>query len=150
MPFARPLLLALGLALLAAAPPAAAQDTAQDASGDGKVSIELNKVETVDGECRAYFVNRNGTDISFDDIRYNIYIFDENDIIQRYVTLFTGAMKPGKTSVWQFDIADKTCESISWILLNDIRSCEHENGPADLDCLSLISIDSRSPVRFTF
>lgn len=133
-------LLAAGSQVLAPGAPAMAQDA------DGRLGIELNKLEPQDSACRTYFVLQNGTDIGFTELVLDIYIFNGDGIIERRLAMDTRAVMPGKTQVRLFDVRDLTCDAIGRFLINGVLSCSDTEGERS-DCAGLLAFSTRTGVE---
>ncbi len=55
------------------------------------IGLELNRLEAVEGACRAYVVLQNDTDAAFSALRYDLVIFDADGIVTRRLALETAA-----------------------------------------------------------
>ena len=112
---------------------------------DPGIGLELNRLEAVEGACRAYLVLQNDTDAAFSALRYDLVIFDVDGIVARRLALETAPLVAGKTSLKVFDLAEIACDGIGRILVNSILECTDQTGGRD-DCLSLVRTTSRSDV----
>ncbi len=120
--------------------PASAQE-----SGD-RLSIELNKLEPQDAACRTYFVLQNGTQIGITELVLDIYIFNQDGIIERRLAMDTRAVMPGKTQVRLFDVRDLACDAIGRFLINGVLSCSDTDGERS-DCDGLLAFSTRTGVE---
>ncbi|MES1925647.1 Tat pathway signal sequence domain protein [Salinisphaera sp. T31B1] len=111
------------------------------------VEVELNKLEAVNGACRAYLVTQNLTDDRFDAFQLDVVMFDNDGIVARRLAVQIGPMAPQKTSLKVFDIPNLACGDIGQLLLNDVLECRDSNGSRD-DCLSLVSVSQRGNTPF--
>lgn len=126
------------LAFTAWCMPAAAQEG---------MKIELNKLESVEGACRAYMVFENNASSAYDSLKLDLVMFDPNGVINKRLAVEGGPLPAGKTSVKLFDIKGVSCADVDRVLLNDVLSCQ---GPAgDIDgCLEGIDTTSRHSAVF--
>lgn len=113
----------------------------------GGIEVELNKLEPVNGACRAYLVTQNLTDTRFDAVSLDVVMFDNDGIVARRLAVQIGPMAPDKTHIKVFDIKNLACDDIGQLLLNDVLECRADNGARD-DCLSLLSVSQRGSVPF--
>ena len=111
------------------------------------LTIELNKLETVEAACRAYLVFENKTEATYRSLKLDLVMFGQDGIILRRLAVEGGPLAESKTSVKLFEITGVTCEAIGRVLLNDVISCEDATGTRQ-DCLDTIVTRSRSPVTF--
>jgi len=116
-------------------------------TGGGAVEVELNKLEPVDGACRAYLVTQNLTDSRFDAFQLDVVMFDNDGIVARRLAVQIGPMTANKTSLKVFDIKNLACGDIGQLLLNDVLECRTDTGARD-DCLSLVSVSQRGNTPF--
>lgn len=133
-----PILLAL------AAPPVLAQSAA---SPVGAFSLELNRLDGVDGSCRVTLVEKNGTASSFAALKLDLVVFDGEGIVAKRVGVDAGPLKAGRTTVKTFDLKGLACDSVGRLLINDVLSCEVEGIAADT-CLDVVEPRSRASATF--
>ena len=113
----------------------------------GGIEVELNKLEPVEGACRAYLVTQNLTDTRFESVQLDVVMFDNDGIVARRLAVQIGPMPKNKTSIKVFDIKDLGCKDIGQLLLNDVIECRDASGKRE-DCLSLISVSQRGNTPF--
>ncbi len=128
---ARKVTLGVALAGLLAAPSVAAAAPS--------VSVELNKLEAADKDCRATLVVKNGKDTAFSELRLDLVVFDGDSVVAKRLIVDVAPLAAKKTSVKSFDIAGLGCDGISRLLLNDVPACG-----GDADCLGLVETSSRA------
>ncbi|UTW50600.1 Tat pathway signal sequence domain protein [bacterium SCSIO 12827] len=127
-------ILVLG-AMIAVAGPARA--------ADGRIGVELNKLEPLASACRAYLVLTNKAGMAFRDLKLDLVIFDTDGIVARRVAVQGGPIPDGKTSLKVFDIDGVQCPKISRFLLNGVMTCDTQDGKPG-DCVGLIDTTSRA------
>lgn len=120
----------------------------------GKLTVELNKFEPTEGGtdqsasgevgCRAYFLFRNETGVSFESFQMSLAIFDKEGVIDRLLAIDAAPLPVARTTLKLFDIPGLACADISQVLLHDIPACKPQNGAA-MDCFPLITLQSRTP-----
>jgi hypothetical protein len=136
-------LAALALAGLAgAAAPADAQEQAR-----GRVTLELNKVEPVDGACRIYLLLRNQTGQAFEKLQLELVSFDGQGVISQRVAVELGPLRADRPLAKLFDVPDTPCDRVSQLLVNEAVQCVTPSGPVG-DCLGMIATASRASVTF--
>ena len=135
---------AIAWALLLAMLPGAFAATGAQAA-DGRLGVELNKLETLSSACRAYLVLSNKTGMAFSDLKLDLVIFDNDGIVARRVAVQGAPVTAGKTTLKVFDIDGVNCDGIGRFLLNGVMTCAAASGGAD-DCVSLIDTSSRAQV----
>jgi len=128
----------VALSLLAAvgtAAPARAQ------SPSDAIGLELNKLEQVEGACRAYLVLRNGADAALDSLDLDLVTFQPDGVIGARFRIELAPVPGAKTIVKSFDFEGVTCEEIDRVLLNDVVDCAPLARPACLEALQLTSLN---------
>ncbi len=145
----RPLLFALAFCLAPIVAPASAQQESEPAAAAPPpgVTLDLNKLEPVEGACRAYLVLENGTDQAFSAFVLDLYIFGPDGVIAKRLAVETAPLVPGKTRVRPLDIVGTACPAVSKILVNDVLDCADPTGQRD-DCVALITTSSHSSAEF--
>lgn len=138
-------ILSLALSILSAA--AIALAPAASMAQTGKLNIDLNKFEPAEGGgCRAFFLFRNQTGLSFEGLEMSLAILDSAGVIDRLLTIDAAPIPVGRTTLKLFEIPETPCESISEILLHEIASCRPQNAE-EMDCFSILNLTSRTPAR---
>lgn len=120
--------------------------TAVHGAGPG-VQVELNKLETYDGTCRAYLVLENRTKSGFTSLQLDLVTFDTAGIVARHLAVEVAPLPPAKTRLRVFDAAALPCEKVARLLLNDVIACADGSGTRQ-DCLALLSTANRGTVPF--
>ncbi len=130
--------------LLAAGLLAAPQTLAQTPE---RIAVQLNTSESAGEACRLTFVIQNSRTEPVNKLGLDLVMFDKSDGVSGYAAVDFGALPAGKTIVRQYDVGKGGCDTISRVLLNEIRACEI-GGAQDGDCLSKLEISSRSEIDF--
>ncbi len=128
----------LGLIMLAGHAPAA--------RAAGGISLELNKLETNEGYCRAYFLFSNTDDKRYEDVKFDIAIFDKDGIVLKRLAISAGTLRVGKRTLKLFDIDGLACGDIGEVLVNDMLSCQAGGKPV-ADCIDLVTVSSRAEAK---
>ncbi|MGV6847144.1 MAG: hypothetical protein ACWA5A_02065 [Marinibacterium sp.] len=111
---------------------------------DGGLTVELNKFEQIDGGgCRAFFLFRNATGMSFDGFEMSLAILDGNGVIDRLLSIDAAPLPVARTTLKLFEIPDIACDNISEILLHELTSCRPQNGE-EMDCFPILALDSKT------
>ena len=113
------------------------------AAQDGRVGVELNKVETIENGCRTFFLFRNSTGTEFTGFEMSLAILDTSGVIDRLLTVEAAPLPAKRTTLKLFEIPEIACENISEVLFHDLAKCEAANG-APGDCFSTIDLSSRA------
>lgn len=145
----RAALIAACLAVSCAVLPASAQDATPDARGakaapaapKAPISVELNKLETLDTGCRAYVVVTNTTDAAYATLKLDLVMFKPDGVIGRRFAVDLAPLRKDKRSVKLFDLSGIGCDDVGNLLINDVLECRNDEGPVE-DCLSRLSVTS--------
>lgn len=112
-----------------------------------RLTVELNKTEASDdGGCRAFFLFRNQTGMSFEGFELSLAILDTNGVIDRLLSIDAAPVPAARTTLKLFEIPQIGCDSISEILLHEVPSCKPQNAP-QRDCFELIELQSRAATQ---
>ena len=126
--------LAAALALPAAAP-----------AETGRLTVELNKFEEIEGGgCRAFFLFRNETGQSFDGFEMSLAILDGHGVIGRLLSINAAPLPLERTTLKLFEIPGIACGDISEVLLHEMTACQPQN-EAEMDCFPILELNSRTP-----
>lgn len=128
------ILLASASAALAADPP--------------KLSLELNKLESVDKGCRIYLLVGNATDVAYPALKLDLVLFQPDGVIGKRIAVDLAPVKPQKRTLKLFDLDGLTCDRIASVLLNDVMECRSDAGPVDT-CVAGLALSSLSTVKFS-
>lgn len=110
----------------------------------GPLLVELNKFEEIDGGgCRAFFLFRNETGLSFEGFEMSLAILDANAVIDRLLSIDAAPLPVARTTLKLFEIPDIACAGISEILLHDMTACKPQNAD-EADCFAMIDLNSRT------
>ncbi len=109
--------------------------------------IELNKLEQVDGACRAYLLFENRTENAYRSLKLDLVMFGQDGVITKRLAVEGGPLSIGKTSVKLFEITGLSCESIARVLLNDVIDCQDLGGDIE-GCVDAIATSSKNQVEF--
>jgi hypothetical protein len=138
----------LAAAALAAAAwvPAAAQPAA-----DGRLALELGRLEPQDAACRTYVVMENRTATDFGTLRLDVFLFGRGREILGRVAVASRRVRPEQTRVLVFDVPGVDCGRVGALLLNGVLVCQEQGGRMRDDCGDLIDVRSRvDGVRMLF
>lgn len=114
------------------------------AQADAGLVVELNKVEAVEGGgCSAFFLFRNGTDMSFEGFEMSLAILDTGGVIDRLLSIDAAPLPVSRTTLKLFEIPEIACGDISEILLHDLTSCRPQNG-SEMDCFDILTLRSKA------
>jgi hypothetical protein len=139
VPWLRGNTVALGAALgiVLAAPPLLA--------AEGRLAIELNKLEDTDEGCRSLFVFDNETGHELNRFQVDLILFDREGVYAKQLLLDMAPLYEDKKVLASFLLAEDPCASIGSVLINDVPWCENGAG-ATVDCVKLLEVESRTEV----
>lgn len=110
----------------------------------GRLTVELNKTEEIDGGgCRAFFLFRNETASSFDGFEMSLAIMDTGGVIDRLLSIDAAPLPVARTTLKLFEIPDTSCANISEILLHEMTSCKQQNQD-EMDCFPILDLNSKA------
>lgn len=139
--------LAPAVLLLAASPSLAQSSPSPQSSPGGLFSLELNRLDGINGGCRVTIVEKNGTGMAFSALKLDLVVFDGEGIVAKRVGVDAGPLKAGRTVVKTFDLKGLACESVGRVLINDVLSCDAGGLTADA-CLDVVEPRSRATAAF--
>ncbi len=138
----RPWKSVVALALVACA--FSARANASVAETPASIEVELNKLEDVDGICRAYFIVRNNSGEQVTALELDTFLFDREGVILQRVALPFGEAQTGRMRIVSFDL-DVACETIGSFFVNDILACDVSEA---VDCAAALETKSRAGPTF--
>ena len=112
---------------------------------DGRLTVELNKFEEMDsGDCRAFFLFRNQTGMSFEGFEMSLAILDRDGVIDSLLSIDAAPLPVARTTLKLFEIPQIQCGAVSEILLHEITSCKPQNAD-EMDCFDILDLGSKTP-----
>lgn len=119
---------------------------AQDLSGE--IQLELNQIQpTQNGGCRLSIIATNGLERPMDKLGLEIVAFNKNEQVDQFLRLDFSRISAGKTKVLQFDLANKPCDSLSRLHINDVLNCVPAS-VSDVYCPDLLKLSNKTPIQF--
>ncbi|CAM5763320.1 hypothetical protein LMIY3S_00773 [Labrys miyagiensis] len=113
------------------------------------LSIELNKLETQNGNCRLTMVIVNARTAAAQSLRADLVMFGTDGVVAKRLAVDLGPVPPSKTIVKAFDVAGLACEGIGSILLNEVPACQFAGGTeAPAACLDAVAVSSKASAKF--
>ena len=110
----------------------------------GKLTVELNKFEEMaGGGCRAYFLFKNDTGVSFEGFEMSLAVINKDGVIDRLLSIDAAPLPVARTTLKLFEIPQIACADITQVLLHDIPVCKPQNG-TQTDCFPMIDLKSRT------
>lgn len=118
------------------APPGAA-----DGSG-GRLLLELNRIDALEGACRLTFVAENGLGADLDALSLETVLIDTDGRVERLTLFEFGQLPDGVPRVRQFDIAGMACDRLGRVLINGVAECG-----AVASCGAALELSTRTDVE---
>lgn len=115
------------------------------ASADAPLRVELNRLETVDGACRAYLIGE--APERLDTLVLDLVLFDADGVIRERLAVEAGPLRPGRPTVSAFMVGSTPCKAVARVLVNGVLACAAPSGPVP-GCLDRIEATSRTPAAF--
>ena len=109
------------------------------------IGVELNRLEDQGANCRAYLVISSPGSDEFSGFTLDLVIFDRGGTIMRRLAVDVAPVRPAKTSVKVFDIAETACSAIGSILVNDVIRCRDKSGDV-AGCVDRLTTSSKLAV----
>ena len=122
--------------------PAAVEAAPAAAPAADAILIELNKLEPQADACRAYLVLNNPAGPDITDLKLDLILFNQEQVIERRIAVGLSPLLAGKTTVKLFDIQGQDCARIGSVLINEVMSCNSAEGAVP-DCTKRIAPSSR-------
>ncbi|PRY23140.1 hypothetical protein CLV78_105192 [Aliiruegeria haliotis] len=131
--------------VLAGVLPALAQ--AQSAEDTPRtLHLELNALQDVGGACRLTFMARNGTGMTIEKVVFEAVVFDQSGGVVNLSLFDFRELPADRPRVRQFDLPDRSCESIGQALINGANTCRVDGAESDI-CDASLSLGSRLSVE---
>ncbi len=113
------------------------------AQQDGRLTVELNKVEQGEGGCQTYFLFRNRTDMTLEGFEMSLAVLDPSGVIDSLLSIDAAPLPAERTTVKLFEIPGTECGAISEILLHELGSCRPAGGE-EMDCFPILDLSSKA------
>ena len=116
-------------------------------SGAPTLTVELNRMQAEPSGCRLDFVVRNGADFAYQSIQPELAFMGADGVLASRHILELGPLRSRKTRIMSFGLDGLDCSGVGRVILNGVVRCTHD-GPADLDCLDVMTLRHRGAVPF--
>jgi len=113
---------------------------AQEASSS--LSIELNRIDPMDGACRLTFLAENALGTDLDVLSLETVLIDAEGRVDRLTLFDFGALPDGVPRVRQFDVPDLECGTLGRVLINGVAECS-----AGENCADALRLSTRTDVE---
>lgn len=119
---------------------------AQETDISGKISVELNAMQTTDAACTLTFLITNGLAQQIDRVVYETVLFDSDGQVDRLTLFDFGTLPPARPRVRQFAVPDMTCDQLGRVLFNGANTCEGTGLAAGI-CANAFTPSSRTQIE---
>ena len=106
------------------------------------LSLELNRIDPLEGACRLTFLAENGLGADLASLSLETVLIDRDGRVERLTLFEFGALPQGVPRVRQFDIAGLACESLGRVLINGVADCSAGDA-----CAAGLELSSRTDVE---
>ncbi len=136
--------LSLAMLLTAGMPAVAWAQSAQD--DPQELVLELNSMQDVPGACRLSFLAQNGTGAEIDKAVFETVVFDRSGAVMSLSLFDFRDLPTDRPRVRQFDLPDRTCDSIGKALINGANTCIVDGVESGV-CDKALTLESRISVE---
>ena len=119
-------------------------------AGPGTITLELNKLVPAENACQAYLVVDNGSPEPLQELKVDVFLFDNDGVVLRGVALQFTDLRAGRTTVVPFDLTELACDDIGRVLLNEVVVCNADGGVPLEDCADKLAVRSRVDATFEY
>lgn len=119
---------------------------ADEADIKGKISVELNALQTADDACMLTFLITSGLSQQVERVVYETVLFDKAGQVNRLTLFDFGTLPPARPRVRQFAVPQLPCAQLGRVLFNGANTCEGEGVAPDV-CSSGLLTSSRTEVE---
>lgn len=113
------------------------------AQQSGRITLELNTLETVDDACRISFLIRNGHATDIDQAVFEAVLFDTEGQVERLTLFDFGALPASRPRVRQFVVPALACASLGRLMINGADTCTGDGLPEHA-CTEGLDVSSRT------
>ena len=117
------------------------------AAGAADMTVELNRLEQGDNNCRALLVLRNGSEIHFTTYKLDLVFFNKEGIVLDRFTFAAAPIRARKPKVITVPSDGFACANVSEVLLNDVAECADASGPID-GCIDRVETEAKGGLVF--
>jgi len=116
----------------------------------GTLAFQLNKAETIEGNCNLTFVVQNNTGTVIEKSNFDLAIVDTDGAVSQLIKIEFRPLRLGTPRAQSFTLRGTTCETISAISINDFNECTASTGEASSLCEDAVVASSRSGLTIEF
>lgn len=95
------------------------------------LSVELNRLESVEGACRVYLVLKSDLPDDLTALQLDLVAFGADRVVAGRMAVDLAPLPGAKETVRLFDWPQIDCDTIGRILVNDVPACATEAGTLD-------------------
>lgn len=132
----------IAILCFALAKPLWAQGAEEGAAAAPRLSLELNRIDPLEGACRLTFMVENGLGADLSALALETVLIDSAGQVERLTLFEFGALPGGVPRVRQFDIPGLDCAGLGRVLINGVAEC---GGSAE--CAGALDLHSRVAVE---
>lgn len=110
---------------------------------EAPLRLELNRLEGVAENCRAYLLVDNAGGGSLRSLKLDLFALDTEGVAAKRIAVELGRVPAKKTLIRLFDFPGLACARVGRVLLNDVLSCEAADGPRE-NCINVIETSSKA------
>ena len=114
------------------------------------IMVELNRLEAAASSCRGYFVVRNELPETIDELRLDVFLFDQKGVVLRRVGLTFPDLRAKRSKVILFDLAETPCAEIGRLLVNEVLGCSTAGSTPLRNCPDQLATSSRASATFDY
>ncbi len=111
-------------------------------AGEAAITLDLNRVDQVEGACRLTFMAQNDLGADLTSLSVETVLIDATGRVDRLTLFDFGALPHGVPRVRQFDIPGLPCDGLARVLINGVAECS-----AGAACAEGLSLTSRTGVE---
>jgi hypothetical protein len=109
---------------------------------DRHLSLELNRIDAIEGACRLTFMVDNALGVDLDALALETVLIDRAGVVERLTLFEFGALPGGSLRVRQFDVPGLSCDALGRVLINGVAEC---GGAAP--CAAALRLGTRTDVE---
>ena len=108
--------------------------------------LELNAAQDVGQACRLTFLVTNDTGLAIDKAVFETVIFDTDGTVVKLSLFDFRDLPQDRPRVRQFDLPDKSCDTVGRVLINGASTCVASGSERDV-CNKALAVTSRLKVE---
>lgn len=117
------------------------------ANQDPAISIELNKIEQADANCRLLFLARNGLNQSIGNLAFETVLLDQQGSISRLTVLDFMDLPANKLRMRQFEFPNLQCNDVKQVLFNNVMNCANQASEQINQCSNQLQLTSSTNIE---